>query len=126
LRIGAQHLTGAALLVLGAWIAFLLMVTTSWVVWENISWQLAAIHGGDWLLKLLIIAVIVVLRHEHAARRTATPSSAILITRFALSSKSCKYSISFQTVERGEFANRGVTYWQAVDGIEGRICEHRI
>jgi quinoprotein glucose dehydrogenase len=29
-------------------------------------------------------------------------------------------------VERGEFANRGVTYWQAVDGVEGQVCERRI
>jgi len=67
------------------------MVTTSSVVWENISWQLAAIHAGDWLLKLLIIAVIVVLRHDHAAGRTATPLAAIPITRSAHPSKSFKY-----------------------------------
>jgi quinoprotein glucose dehydrogenase len=30
------------------------------------------------------------------------------------------------TVERGEFANRGVTYWQAVGGVEGQVCERRI
>jgi quinoprotein glucose dehydrogenase len=30
------------------------------------------------------------------------------------------------TVERGEFANRGVTYWQAADGLEGQVCERRI
>jgi quinoprotein glucose dehydrogenase len=30
------------------------------------------------------------------------------------------------TVDRGEFANRGVTYWQAVDGVEGRACDRRI
>jgi quinoprotein glucose dehydrogenase len=29
-------------------------------------------------------------------------------------------------VERGEFANRGVTYWQAVDSVEGQVCERRI
>jgi quinoprotein glucose dehydrogenase len=30
------------------------------------------------------------------------------------------------TVERGEFANRGVMYWQAVGGVEGQACERRI
>ena len=30
------------------------------------------------------------------------------------------------TVDRGEFANRGVTYWQAVDGVQGRACDRRI
>jgi quinoprotein glucose dehydrogenase len=30
------------------------------------------------------------------------------------------------TVKRGEFANRGVTYWRAAAGTEGRACERRI
>jgi quinoprotein glucose dehydrogenase len=30
------------------------------------------------------------------------------------------------TVDRGEFANRGVTYWQAVDAVERRACDRRI
>jgi outer membrane protein assembly factor BamB len=29
-------------------------------------------------------------------------------------------------VERGEFANRGVTYWQAVGAVEGQACERMI
>jgi hypothetical protein len=29
------------------------------VVHENVPWKLAALHAGDWLAKLLIIAVIV-------------------------------------------------------------------
>jgi quinoprotein glucose dehydrogenase len=30
------------------------------------------------------------------------------------------------TVKRGEFANRGVTYWRAADGVQGRACGRRI
>jgi quinoprotein glucose dehydrogenase len=30
------------------------------------------------------------------------------------------------TVDRGEFANRGVTYWQVVDGVQGRACNRQI
>jgi quinoprotein glucose dehydrogenase len=30
------------------------------------------------------------------------------------------------TVKRGEFANRGVTYWRAADAIQGRACQRRI
>ena len=30
------------------------------------------------------------------------------------------------TVKRGEFANRGVTYWHAADAVQGRPCERRI
>lgn len=27
-------------------------------VWDNVSWKLAAIHAGDWLVKLPLMAVI--------------------------------------------------------------------
>jgi quinoprotein glucose dehydrogenase len=30
------------------------------------------------------------------------------------------------TVKRGEYANRGVTYWRAADPVQGRACERRI
>ena len=30
------------------------------------------------------------------------------------------------TVDRGEFANRGVTYWRAANAVQGRSCERRI
>jgi quinoprotein glucose dehydrogenase len=30
------------------------------------------------------------------------------------------------TVKRGEYANRGVTYWRTADGVQGRACERRI
>jgi quinoprotein glucose dehydrogenase len=30
------------------------------------------------------------------------------------------------TVKRGEFANRGVTYWRAADAVPGRACQRRI
>jgi hypothetical protein len=29
------------------------------MIWENAPWRLAAIHAGDWLAKLLVVAVIV-------------------------------------------------------------------
>jgi hypothetical protein len=28
-------------------------------MWENVPWRLAALHAGDWLVKLLLVAVIV-------------------------------------------------------------------
>jgi quinoprotein glucose dehydrogenase len=30
------------------------------------------------------------------------------------------------TIDRGEFANRGVTYWRAANAVQGRSCERRI
>jgi hypothetical protein len=47
------------------WISFLLWLGLSavqWVssiVWENVPVKMAAIHAGDWLMKLVLIAAIV-------------------------------------------------------------------
>jgi hypothetical protein len=48
-------------LVLGAvlWIGFPLVLWTGALIHERTPWKLAAIHAGDWLVKLLLIAVIV-------------------------------------------------------------------
>jgi len=32
---------------------------TGALIWENTPWKLAALHGGDWLAKLLAVALIV-------------------------------------------------------------------
>lgn len=48
-----------------AWLGFLLwlgMSAMQWVssmIWEKASLKLAAIHAGDWLMKLVLIAAIV-------------------------------------------------------------------
>jgi hypothetical protein len=31
------------------------------MLWENTPWRLAALHGGDWLAKLLLVGLIVTL-----------------------------------------------------------------
>ena len=52
-------LPGAARLGLGLWGAFPVVLLTGSVVHEKVPWQLAAIHGGDWLAKLLLISAVV-------------------------------------------------------------------
>ena len=52
-------LLGAARLGLGLWGAFPAVLLTGSVVHEKVPWKLAAIHGGDWLAKLLLISVVV-------------------------------------------------------------------
>jgi hypothetical protein len=32
---------------------------TGVMMWENTPWRLAALHAGDWLVKLLVVSVIV-------------------------------------------------------------------
>jgi hypothetical protein len=45
---------------LSIWIAigFPVMILMGSVTWDKRPWKLAAIHGGDWIIKLLLIAVI--------------------------------------------------------------------
>jgi hypothetical protein len=51
--------TGGLWLGLSLWIGFPLVLWTGAMIWENTPWKLAAIHGGDWLAKLLVVALIV-------------------------------------------------------------------
>jgi hypothetical protein len=55
--------TDGVILGLGLWVAFPVMLLISSVVHENVAWRLAALHAGDWLVKLLLIAVIVTVWH---------------------------------------------------------------
>ncbi len=57
--LGIAEVAGALQLGLALWIAFPVMILAGSVIHENVSTKLAAIHAGDWLLKLLLIGVIV-------------------------------------------------------------------
>jgi Protein of unknown function (DUF1761) len=56
--LGVNNWLGAAQLGIWLWIGFPAMVLMSSVIHENVPWQLAAIHAGDWLVKILLMAVI--------------------------------------------------------------------
>ena len=51
--------TGAVALGFTLWIGFPIVLWTGAVMWEKVPWKLATIHAGDWLIKLLLIAVVV-------------------------------------------------------------------
>jgi hypothetical protein len=51
--------SGGLLLGLSLWIGFPVVLWTGALIWENTPWKLAALHGGDWLAKLLVVAMIV-------------------------------------------------------------------
>lgn len=57
--IGTVGWTGAVALGLVVWIGFPAMILSGSVIHEQVPWKLAAIHAGDWLVKLLAIALIV-------------------------------------------------------------------
>ena len=60
---GMLTLPGSLLLALVLWVAFPLVLLTGSIIWERVPWQTAAIHAGDWLLKLLLVALVLGLIH---------------------------------------------------------------
>lgn len=57
--VGMVDFARALLLGLALWIAFPVMILAGSVIHENVPPKLAAIHAGDWLIKLVLIVVIV-------------------------------------------------------------------
>jgi hypothetical protein len=63
-RLGIVTWTGAVLFGLALWIGFPVLLLAGSVFHENVPWRLAALHAGDWLVKLLVIAAIVGVWHR--------------------------------------------------------------
>ncbi len=59
--LGVASLTGAVRFGFYLWIGFPVIILTGSVLWENTPVGVAAIHAGDWLVKLLVIPIIVTL-----------------------------------------------------------------
>ena len=61
--LGVNSLFGAVHFGLFVWIGFPVILLTGSILWENVPVKVAAIHAGDWLVKLLVIPIIVTLWH---------------------------------------------------------------
>ena len=61
--LGVTSWMGAAHFGLVLWIGFPVILLTGAVLWDNIPVKVAAIHAGDWLVKLLEIPIIVSVWH---------------------------------------------------------------
>jgi hypothetical protein len=59
--LGIVRVIGAVHFGLSVWIGFPVLILVGSVLWENTPWKVAAIHAGDWLVKLLVVPIIVVL-----------------------------------------------------------------
>ncbi len=58
LNLSITNLSGALFFGMVAWVGFPLILLTGSALWENVPWKLAAIHAGDWLVKLLLMTAI--------------------------------------------------------------------
>jgi hypothetical protein len=54
-----SSLHASVLLGLRLWLAFPFILLSGSVLWDNVPKKLAMIHAGDWLLKILLIALII-------------------------------------------------------------------
>jgi uncharacterized protein DUF1761 len=57
-QLGVGSGLGAVHFGLILWIGFPVVLLTGSVLWDNIPWKVAAIHAGDWLVKMLVIPLI--------------------------------------------------------------------
>jgi hypothetical protein len=60
-RMGITTMGSAYYLALALWIGFPVILLTGSAMYEKVPWKLAAIHAGDWLIKLLLMASILAL-----------------------------------------------------------------
>ncbi|MEP6815285.1 MAG: DUF1761 domain-containing protein [Marmoricola sp.] len=58
-RLGADGVADALVLGLVLWVAFPAVLLSGAVIWDKVPPRLAAIHAGDWLVKLLVISAVV-------------------------------------------------------------------
>jgi arginine exporter protein ArgO len=58
-RLGTDAWTDAVPLALALWLGFPLVLWAGAMLHERAPWKLAAIHAGDWLLKLVVVTAIV-------------------------------------------------------------------
>ena len=63
-RFGVVDWEGALRLAFLVWVGFPFMILTGAVLWDNRPWKFAAIHMGDWLMKLVMMAVILGMWHS--------------------------------------------------------------
>lgn len=56
---GIAGASGALTLGLAVWLGFPFVLLLGSVIWESVPWPVAALHAGDWLVKLVVVALIV-------------------------------------------------------------------
>jgi len=68
-RLAITRKANAALLGAGLWLAFHAVAMAGAVLWDDMPWQLGAVHAGDWLMKMLLMAVLLTAWHRRAAAK---------------------------------------------------------
>ncbi len=74
LRLGIVHWISAVKLILMLWFAFHVVGMAGAIFWDHMAWQLGAVHAGDWLMKMLFMAVVLTAWHNKTSTSTAAVS----------------------------------------------------
>ena len=40
------------------WLAFPVVLLSGSIIWDSVPWKMAAIHAGDWFLKVMLMAIV--------------------------------------------------------------------
>jgi len=55
----------AAKLIFLLWLAFHAVGMAGAIIWDNMPWRLGAVHAGDWLMKMLFMAIVLSIWHNN-------------------------------------------------------------
>jgi hypothetical protein len=56
---------------LALWFAFYFVQLAGAILWDNRPWQLGLVHGGDWLMKMLFMSVVLSVWHRTKSEKSA-------------------------------------------------------
>jgi len=59
-------------LMLLLWLAFHAVGMTGAILWDNMQWQLGAVHAGDWLMKMLFMGIVLTIWFNRKSLSTKT------------------------------------------------------
>ncbi len=64
-RLTLTNWKSAAKLIFLLWLAFHAVGMAGAIIWDNMPWQLGAVHSSDWLMKMLFMAVVLSIWHKN-------------------------------------------------------------
>lgn len=61
-------------LMLMLWLAFHAVGMAGAILWDNMQWELGAVHAGDWLMKMVFMGIVLTIWHANIATKHQTRS----------------------------------------------------
>ncbi len=71
-RLSITTWKSAVTLILLLWLSFHAVGMAGAILWDHMAWQLGAVHAGDWLMKMLFMAIALFLWHN---KKTSSPAA---------------------------------------------------